>query len=43
MIANNLKEQVIKLNACNLKGSGKAHSPTHLQSSLEQKQANTAH
>lgn len=26
MIANDLKQQVIKLNACNLKGTGKAHT-----------------
>lgn len=43
MIANYLKEQVIKLNACNLKSTGRARSPTHLQSSLGQAQANTAH
>lgn len=42
MIANDLKEQVIKLNACNLKGTGKAHSPTHLQNSLEQVKARKA-
>lgn len=35
MIANDLKEQVIKLNVYNLKGTGKAHSPTHFPSSFK--------
>lgn len=43
MIANDLKQQVIKLNACNLKSTGKAHTLRHLQSSLEQVQAKMAH
>lgn len=35
------KSKWLSLNACNLKSTGKARSPTYLQSSLKQTQANS--